>query len=153
MSVTPFFTNYGLHLRFNISLPSDSINRSAEARVCLLEDVHRDFSLELTLASERYKMQPIRLRLDSPWFEVGDFVWLLRRNISTTLPCPKLDYKKLGPFGVIGKIGPMTIHVKLPSRFRIHNVFHVSFLEPHHLSNIPDRHPSAPPPIQLSTDK
>ena len=149
--VTPFFANYGLHPRFNISLPSDSVNPSAEDRARLLEDVHRDLSLELTLAGERYKEQADRHRLDAPQFEVGDFVWLLRRNIATTRPCPKLDYKKLGPFRIIEKIGSMVVRLELPSHFRIHNVFHVSLLEPRHISEIPGRHPSPPPPIQLST--
>jgi transposase InsO family protein len=97
MVVTPFFASYGLHPCFSISLPSHSINPSAEDRAHLLEDVHRDLSLELTLAREHYKVQADRLRSDTPWFEVGDLVWLLRRNITTTRLCPKLDYKKLGP--------------------------------------------------------
>ena len=71
-----------------------------EDRARLLEDVHCDLSLELILVGERYKEQANRHRLDAPQFEVGDFVWLLRRNIATTRPCPKLDYKKLGPFRI-----------------------------------------------------
>ena len=62
-------------------------------RARLLEDVHRDLSLELTLAREHYKEQADRLCSDAPRFAVGDFVWLLRRNIATTRPCLKLDYK------------------------------------------------------------
>jgi hypothetical protein len=38
-------------------------------------------------------------------FVVGNFVWLLCHNIVTTHPCSKLNYKKLGPFQVIKKIG------------------------------------------------
>ena len=93
---TPFFANYGLHPRFNISLPFDSVNPSAEDQARILGVVHRDLSLELTLAREQYKEQADRLRLDAPRFMVGDLVWLLRHNIATTRPCPKLDYKKLG---------------------------------------------------------
>ena len=74
-----------------------------------------DLSLELTLAAPR--------------FAVGDFVWLLRRNIATTRPCPKLNYKKLGPFRIIEKIGSMVVRLELPSHFRIHNVFYVSLLK------------------------
>ena len=76
-----------------------------------------------------------------------DFVCLLRHNIATTHPCSKLDYKKLDPFRIIEKIGCMVVRLELPSQFRIHNVFHVSLLEPRHISEIPGRHPSPPPPI------
>ena len=106
MGVTPFFANYGLHLRFNISLPSDSVNPTAEDRARLLEDVHRDLSWELTLAGERYKEQADRLCSDAPRFAVGDFVWLLCRNIATARPCPKIDYKKLGPYESSRKLVP-----------------------------------------------
>ena len=51
-----------LHPRFNISLPFNSVNPSAEDRARLLENVHRDLSLELTLACERYKEQVDRHR-------------------------------------------------------------------------------------------
>ena len=116
---TPFFANYGLHPRFNISLPFDSVNPSAEDQARILGVVHRDLSLELTLARECYMDQVDRLCSDAPRFVVGYFVWLLRRNIATTHPCLKLDYKKLGPFQIIEKIGSMVVRLELPLHFRI----------------------------------
>ena len=44
-----------------------------------------------------------RHRLPST-FEVGDRVWLLRRHIKTTSPCAKLDYQRLRPFVIVGRI-------------------------------------------------
>ena len=149
--VTPFFANYGLHPRFSISILSDSVSPSAEERARTLADIHSDLTFELHLASERHKEQADLHRSASPTFEVGDFVWLLRRHIPTTRPCAKLDYKKLGPFRIIAKINPVVYRLELPSHFKIHNVFHVSLLEPHHSSQIPGRYPSPPPPIELST--
>jgi len=32
--------------------------------------------------------------------QVGDKLWLIRRNIKTTRSCDKLDYQKLGPFPI-----------------------------------------------------
>jgi hypothetical protein len=103
----------------------------------VLEDTNRDLSLELTPASDHYKVQADRLHSDAPRFEVGDFVWLLLHNISTTCPCMKLDYKKLDPFKIFVKIGPMFVRLDLSSHFYINKVFHVSLHEPHHLSRIP----------------
>ena len=80
-------------------------------------------------------------------------VWLLRRHISTTRPCVKLDYKKLGPFRIIECINFVAFWLALPSHFRIHDVFYVSLLEPHYASQLPGRQapPTPPPPVQLTT--
>ena len=39
-----------------------------------------------------------------PKFQIGDRVWLLRRNVKTTKPCANLDYQRLGPFIISNKI-------------------------------------------------
>ena len=42
----------------------------------------------------------------------------------------KLDDKKLGPFKILEKVGTHARKLELLGRMRIHQVFHVSFLEP-----------------------
>ena len=39
--------------------------------------------------------------------EVGDRVWLDTQDLRTDRPSKKLDYKKVGPFEIISKHGPM----------------------------------------------
>jgi hypothetical protein len=67
---------------------------------------------------------------DHPNFNVGDKVWLLRKNIVTTYPCAKLDYKCFRPFKIAKLVGVVACQLELPPQFKIHNVFHVSLLEP-----------------------
>jgi hypothetical protein len=148
---TPFFANYGFHPRFNIAMPTSSINPSAEERVRQMQDMHHALSLELSHAQERHKEKADRHRMGSPDFHIGDMVWLLRRHIPTTRPCNKLDYKKLGPFRIIDKVNPVAFRLDLPSHYRIHNVFHASLLEVYHSSSIPGRSIPPPPPVALAT--
>ncbi|KAH9448812.1 hypothetical protein Pst134EA_033170 [Puccinia striiformis f. sp. tritici] len=68
---------------------------------------------------------------DSHPYKVGDLVWLLRRNIPSQRPSPKLDFKKLGPFKIEAIIGPAAYRLLLPPELkRLHPVFHTSLLLP-----------------------
>ena len=84
-------------------------------------------------------------------FQVGDQVWLLRRNVKTTRPCDKLDFNRLGLFMISGKVNDIAFHLDLPSHMRLHPVFHVSLLEPFISSSIPNRI-SPPPPLEQLLD-
>jgi len=84
-----------------------------------------------------------------PNFKVGDKVWLLRKNIVTTRPCPKLDYKGFGPFKIAKLVGLVACQLELPPQFKSHNVFHVSLLEPYHENRIPECHQEPPSPVEI----
>jgi hypothetical protein len=65
-------------------------------------------------------------------FKKNDKVLLSSRNIRTVRASKKLDDRFLGPFQVIEKIGKQAYRLKLPLKYsKIHNVFHVSLLEPY----------------------
>ena len=58
----------------------------------------------------------------------GDKVWLSSKQIKTKRNC-KLEAKFLGPFRVLHPVGKQAYKLKLPKKWRIHDVFHVSLLE------------------------
>jgi len=65
-------------------------------------------------------------------FSAGELVMLSAKNINQKLPSKKLSPKKLGPFAIDTPIGSQAYRLHLPPAWRIHNVFHVSLLEPYH---------------------
>lgn len=76
---------------------------------------------------------------------MGDKVWLFGQNIRITRPAKKLDYKYHSPFVISKCIGTQAYQLDLPQALlNIHNVFHVSFLEPYHIIQ---GHASWPPPM------
>jgi hypothetical protein len=151
---TPFFANTGCHPRWKmIEYPEISKSPSIEDRLRQLQEVHAALSHHLQNAQAKQKQAADRHRLNSspeePKFQIGDRVWLLRRNVKTTRPCDKLDYQRLGPFVISGQINDVAFRLDLPSHMRLHPVFHVSLLEPYICSSIPNRIVSPPPPVQL----
>ena len=50
-------------------------------------------------------------------------------NIKTTRPSDKLDFKKLGPYKILKKIGEVNYKLELPENIRLHLIFHVLLLE------------------------
>ena len=58
-------------------------------------------------------------------------------NVKTTRPSKKLDYKKMGPFKIIKKVGTSSYKLDLPASMAIHNTFHISLLEPYENNKFP----------------
>ena len=66
-------------------------------------------------------------------YKKGDLVMLDGRNIAVRRPSKKFSPKLHRPFEVIEKVkgNRNAIRLKIPARWRIHDVFHVSLLEPY----------------------
>jgi hypothetical protein len=128
---TPFFANSGFHPDFDITITERSTNPSAAELTTRLAIIREELQAELSHSNEYMSKYYNQRHLPAPKFSPGDKVWLLRRNIKTTRPSEKLDYKKIGPYEIIEKRGKSSYLLKLPSSLkRLHPVFHVSLLEP-----------------------
>ncbi|KFX89621.1 hypothetical protein O988_08570 [Pseudogymnoascus sp. VKM F-3808] len=63
-------------------------------------------------------------------FEIGDQVWLRTEDYETTRLSKKLDHQQAGPFTIIDRPTEQTYTLNIDKNARIHNVLHVSKLEP-----------------------
>ena len=72
----------------------------------------------------------------APPYSVGDLVMLNSKNIRTWRAAKKLDAKLFGPFKVVRLVGQVgqSVELELPQRWRVHNVFHTSLIEPYRTS-------------------
>jgi hypothetical protein len=149
--VSPFLANYSYHPHSTIPLVEDSVNPCAEGFTRRLQDVHRELQTNLKCAQDRYKSNYDRHTKPAPVIHVGDKVWLNRRNIRMARPSQKLDVKRMGPFvvkEVVGESG-LAFRLELPEKMRIHDVFHVSLLEPYQESGIVGRMQGPAPPVEV----
>jgi len=78
----------------------------------------------------------------------GDTRWLLPRILKTTRPSNKMDYKKIGPFQILEKIGPSAYKLDLPHSMAIDNTFHISLIQPCQDNRFLSQMKETTPPIQ-----
>ena len=102
-----------------------------------MENLHQTLQEERTTAQLRQKENYDKHKKLDPNLKSGDMVWFLPRNVKTTRPSKKLDYKKMGPFNITKKVGMSSYKLDLPASMTIHNTFHISLLEPYENNKFP----------------
>ena len=126
---TPFELNCGYHLRFSYeeNLDPCSKSRTAEDLSSELRELMTGCQQNLHHAQELQKRahnKGVKLQSYAP----GDKVWLSSKHLKTKRN-RKLEAKFLGLFRVLHLVDKQAYKLKLPKKWRIHNVFHVSLLE------------------------
>jgi len=133
---TPCFANYGTNPEYQ------AIGHLIQGRTMSPEDMsqlHDTLQAEMTDAQMRHKEYYDVQQKPESNLQQGDMVWLLPRNIRTTRPCRKLDYKKIGQFKILARIGTSAYKLDLPASMGIHNTFHISLLEIYNDNKLPSQ--------------
>jgi Integrase zinc binding domain/Chromo (CHRromatin Organisation MOdifier) domain len=151
--MSPFYTNYGFHPRFLSEITPTEVP-AADEFASHLRDVH-DRLVENVKCTQNFQARHYDPKHKPIEFQPGDLVWLNATNITTTRPSKKLDWKSLGPFKILKRIGLQAYQLELPITMRhIHDVFHVSLLEPYKSTLIPPHgFPPPLPPLYTKDDK
>jgi hypothetical protein len=149
--MSPFYANYGLHPRFmsQFQAPSEQAAPAATDFAAHLHETH-DRLVENVKAAQDSQARYYDAKHQRVELEPSDMVWLNASNISTSRPSKKLDWKRLGPYKVIKRIGLQAYKLALPPTMRhLHDVFHVSLLDSVKATTLAPRTPPLPPALYV----
>jgi len=143
--MSPFYANYGRHPATIDPPSSEPLNPASTVYAHWMQMVHDESRKGLEAAQERMRRYTDPDRKEPPAYQVGDLVMLSGRNIKTRRPSKKLDHKNHGPFQVEKIVSLLAVRLTQPRKWKIHNVFHVSLLEPYRTSE----HRAPPDPTKI----
>ncbi len=88
-----------------------------------------------------------------PKYQQGDLVWLEGRHLRTNQPTAKLAPKRHGPFSIVQVMSPVNYQLKLPTGWRIHDVFHIDLLTPYRETDLHGSNYSRPAPDLIDNEE
>jgi len=143
--MTPFFANYGFHPAVADPPTEEPLNPASTIYAHWMQTVFDKSRRGLEAAQERMRRYTDPERKTPPAYQVGDLVMLSGCNIKTRRPTRKLDHKNHGPFQIEKIVSPLAVRLTLPRKWKIHNTFHISLLEPYRTSE----HRAPPDPSKI----
>ena len=128
-TTSPFEALLGYHPRMSYEDNRDpqSKSRTADENAAALQDLMKELKMNLTESQELQTLYHNK-HMKERSYRSGESVWLSEKHVKIKRNS-KLEHKYLGPFEMVEAVGKYAYRLKLPRKWRIHPVFHVSLLE------------------------
>ncbi|KAJ1577582.1 hypothetical protein NDA11_005498 [Ustilago hordei] len=140
IGVSPFFACYGWNPKAHPDIPQRlGVNDPGRFEYLMDGKERCKYLQEQIREAQRRSVNQYNRKHKDIEFKVGDMVYINRRNWKTRRPTPKLDTRFAGPYPVQERVGRRAYRITLPANLRVHDVFHVSMLEPARTSSLPQR--------------
>ena len=143
--MSPFYTNYSFHPAAMKPATTEPLNPASQVYAHWIHAVYDESRKGLENTQEQMCRYTDPARKEPPAYQVGDLVMLNGCNIKMRRPSKKLDHKNHGRFQLEKIVFPLAVRLTLPRKWKIHNVFHVSLLEPYQTSE----HRAPPDPSKV----
>jgi len=144
-SMSLFYANYSFHPMVMGPASTEPLNPASRVYAHWMHAVHDESWEGLKEVEEQICRYTDPARKEPPAYQVGDLVMLSGRNIKTRRPSKKLDHKNHGPFQIEKIVSMLAVRLTLPGKWKIHNVFCMSLLEPYRTSE----HRAPPDPSKV----
>ncbi|UTT90674.1 hypothetical protein NDA17_006086 [Ustilago hordei] len=131
IGVSPFFACYGWNPKAHPDIPQRlGVNDPGHFEYLMDGKEHCKYLQEQIREAQCRSVDQYNRKHKDIEFKVGDMVYINHRNWKTRRPTPKLDTWFAGPYPVQEWVGRRAYRITLPANLRVHDVFHVSMLEP-----------------------
>ncbi|UTT89704.1 hypothetical protein NDA17_007024 [Ustilago hordei] len=138
IGVSPFFACYGWNPKAHPDIPQRlGVNDPGRFEYLMDGKEHCKYLQEQIREAQRRSVDQYNRKHKDIEFKVGDMVYINCQNWKTRRPTPKLDTRFAGPYPVQEQVGRRAYRITLPANLRVHDVFHVSMLEPARTSSLP----------------
>jgi hypothetical protein len=157
--MSPFMVERGYEPRMSFDWDTPSVDYTPRERLSRqearqlahrMESVWAQARTNMLKAQERQATQANRHRRAVDW-DVGDKVWVTTKNLKSSRPSHKLDYKQQGPYNVLAKKGH-SYQLDLPPTMRVHSTFHAEKLRKDPNNPLPGQANPPPEPIQYGEE-
>jgi hypothetical protein len=129
--MSPFAAHYGYYPFTSTSpIERNILSRSSGAYGHWMIAVDKHCKTELENTSKRLKKYTVQTCNQPRSLEIRSLVKFNRKNIKTRGAARKLKHKMYGSFEIVDIILPMPVGLCLPKSWKIHQVFHISIVEP-----------------------
>jgi hypothetical protein len=132
--ISPFYANYRFHPTATNPAAAGPHNPASKVYAHWMHTVHDQARKGLESAQDRMCRYVDPTCKQAPAYQISNLVMLNGRNIQTRRTSRKLDHKNHGPFQIERIVSPLAVKLTLPRKWKIHDVFHVSLIEPFHQS-------------------
>jgi len=151
--LSPLYANYGFHPRISWPVEIEAMNPAGRNYGHWMVSVDAFCKKTLERTRERMSRYYDKRSKEAPKMKVRDLVILSSKNLRNWHPSKKLDHKMQGPFEIEKIVSPNAVMLKLPRRWRLHNVFHVLLLKPYRVSSKTSRAPPDPQRVRSEADE
>jgi hypothetical protein len=151
IDTTPFFANYGYHPTLT-NVASIAQSGEPDERIWRIHDMQVECKRTIERSQDILKWAYDKWKGNNPGFCVGSSVWLEATNLSMDEPSLKLASKQHGLFKVAEKLLDFTYRLTLPTKWKIHDAFHVNILSEAVSDTIPHQRKPTPPPMKVNNE-
>ncbi|CEP07157.1 hypothetical protein [Parasitella parasitica] len=155
---SPFYFNYGYHPKADITIKKGGGEcvPATDEFLNKLKNIQQRSKANIINAQKLQAIQYNKKKRKVQNLDVGDEVFVSTKNITSTRPTKKLDYKRIGPFKIIRKLNSHVYKLDLPPSLKIHPTFHIAKLTPKSVTGLEDienRKTKPPPPIIVNSNE